>query len=180
MTQVIPVILLNCSGRSKISDRKEQRKVIDLEMHGPAKQPRQNPTTKIRKATELLYNRCHCLNQLGNLCWGTFPKTYSTLDLSWFLPFTASPAHWVCFHPYSLGGESHQFFLTSSALPEIFQHKILDTLAILFFNGKKIKQAVEMISRLFNESMCFSSHSQISANRLCWYANASKHPVEQP
>lgn len=46
MTQIIPVIILNCSGRCKISDRKEQRKVIDLEMHRPAKQPRQNPTKK--------------------------------------------------------------------------------------------------------------------------------------
>lgn len=52
MTQIIPVIILNCSGRCKISDRKEQRKVIDLEMHGPAKQPRQNPTKKKNKVTE--------------------------------------------------------------------------------------------------------------------------------
>lgn len=43
MTGIIPVLVLNCSERSKISDRKEQRKVIDLEKHEPAKQPRQNP-----------------------------------------------------------------------------------------------------------------------------------------
>lgn len=43
MAEIIPVSVLNCSERSKISDRKEQSKVIDLEKYEPAKQPRQNP-----------------------------------------------------------------------------------------------------------------------------------------
>ena len=43
MAEIIPVLVLNCSERSKISDRKEQRKGIGLEKHEPAKQPRQNP-----------------------------------------------------------------------------------------------------------------------------------------
>lgn len=37
MAEIIPVLVLSCSERSKISDRKEQRKVIDLEEHEPAK-----------------------------------------------------------------------------------------------------------------------------------------------
>ena len=43
MAEIIPVLVLNCSERSKISDRKEQSKVIDLEKYELAKQPRQNP-----------------------------------------------------------------------------------------------------------------------------------------
>lgn len=71
-TQINLVIIHNCSDRSSISDRKEHREIIDLEIRGPSRQPRQNQVTTCpppkKKIEELLYSVCHCLNQLGKFC----------------------------------------------------------------------------------------------------------------
>lgn len=79
-TQSNPVIILNCSDGGSISDRKEHRKITDLEIHGPARKPRQNPVLpphSQREVEELLYSVCHCLNQPGKLYWETFSRTLS-------------------------------------------------------------------------------------------------------
>lgn len=42
-TQINPGVMVNCSDRGNSADGRKQRGIIDLERHGHARQPRENP-----------------------------------------------------------------------------------------------------------------------------------------
>ena len=81
--------------------RKKQRKVIDLEMLGPARQSRQNPDPKKARDFCIVY-------VIAWINWEISVREHFP-ELIPYLPLpdschTASPVHWLCFHPYFLLG----------------------------------------------------------------------------